>query len=86
LNGILFISENNGKTLFCPAAGYYGYKDGTENYRKGDLAGIWSATVDIRDKNNACCLCMSSDLYTHADIYHDWRYFGWSIRGVKIIK
>lgn len=76
VNGRLFTSKNNGKSIFIPAAGYAW---GGSFYDSGGEADVWSSTLKASNVNYGRHL--SFDSY-NVNLSNDYRYFGFSVRGV----
>ena len=76
VNGRLFTSKKNGKSIFIPAAGYD--SDGSLN-NVGDEADVWSSTLYTNDVGYGQSLYFYSD---YVDLYYDNRCNGFSVRGV----
>lgn len=77
VNGRLFTSKNNGKSIFIPAAGvaWYGSILNSGNY--GD---IWASMLNILYAGYGQSFCFHSG---YAYLYHDGdRYYGMTVRGV----
>ncbi len=76
VNGMKFISKNNGNSIFIPAAGIC--RDGSMDY-VGSSGGIWSSSLKDDYPNLAWYLYFNSgDCY----IYSSRRCIGRSVRGV----
>ena len=76
VNGRLFTSKNNGKSIFIPAAGYAW---GGSLYDSGGEADVWSSTLKASNVNYGRHL--SFDSY-NVNLSNDYRYCGFSVRGV----
>ena len=76
VNGRLFISKNNGKSIFIPAAGYAW--DGSVHY-SGDNGGVWSSMLDAGYVRGGQYLSFSSG---DVNLSYGSRYGGLSVRGV----
>jgi hypothetical protein len=76
VNGRLFTSKNNGKSIFIPAAGY---ASGGSLYDSGVEADVWSSMLKANNVNYGQHL--SFDSY-NVNLSNDYRYYGFSIRGV----
>lgn len=76
VNGRLFTSKKNGKSIFIPAAGY------TWNGSVGHVgyeADVWSSTLNADDVNYGQDLYFNSDYVSLGNVR---RYGGFSVRGV----
>jgi len=78
LNGILFISKINSKSLFIPASGYY---DMQSPYETGQYGAVWTAINNSDKPNNAYHLYFNSD---DIKIGSSDRYIGFAVRGIQI--
>ena len=76
VNGRLFISKKNGKSIFIPAAGFA--SDGSL-YDVGNGAVVWSSALDTYDVYDGQYLSFSSN---SVSLYGSRRYYGFSVRGV----
>ena len=76
VNGRLFTSKKNGKSIFIPAAGYASL--GSLNY-VGDEADVWSSALKTSNVNYGQYLNFNSG-YAHLGSFY--RYYGFSVRGV----
>lgn len=76
VNGRLFTSKKNGKSIFIPAAGY---ADGGSLYDSGGEADVWYSTLKASNVNYGQHL--SFDSY-NVNLSNDYRYYGFSVRGV----
>ena len=76
VNGRLFTSKKNGKSIFIPAAGYAW--DGSLGVR-GDFGGVWSSVLSARDVGYGQYLFFGSG---NVGLDNDTRYLGFSVRGV----
>ena len=76
VNGRLFTSKNNGKSIFIPAAGY---ASGGSLYDSGDEADVWSST--LRASNVDYGRYLSFDSY-NVNFLISYRCYGFSVRGV----
>ena len=76
VNGRLFTSKNNGKSIFIPAAGY---ASGGSLYDSGGEADVWSSTLKESSVNYGRYL--SFDSY-NVNLRSDYRSYGFSVRGV----
>ena len=77
VEGRLFTSKKNGKSLFLPAAG--GRWD-DELYYVGSIGYYWSSSLSTDNPNYAWLF------YFHSDYYYmgyDYRYYGLSVRAVR---
>lgn len=76
VNGILFTSNVNGRTIFFPAAGSY---NGTTLFVRGSNGYYWSST--FRSSDEALLLYFGiSQLNPQR---HNSRFYGYSVRAVK---
>ena len=76
VNGRLFTSKNNGKSIFIPAAGRAW---GSEVQNSGSNGNVWSFMVSENS------FVYSQRLYFHSDgvyLNYTYRYYGHSVRGV----
>ena len=76
VNGRLFTSKNNGKSIFIPAAGVAW--DGSL-YNSGGNGYVWSSMLSSSNVDGGQYLGLDSD---DADLYYDNRGCGFSVRGV----
>ena len=76
VNGKLFTSKNNGKSIFFPAAGY---ASGGSLYDVGDEADVWSSA--LRTSSACSGRYLSFDSY-NVNLRSSYRYYGFSVRGV----
>jgi len=77
VNGRLFTSVANGKTLFFPASGYF---NGAARNSFGTTGGYWSASINESNRSDAYYLHVESN---NALVYNTSRYCGHSVRAVK---
>ena len=78
VNGRLFTSKTDTtKKIFIPAAGYQG---GTSVYFAGYYFDVWSSSLYEDNSNFAWKLTSGSG---NVNEYWNFRYFGYSVRGVK---
>ena len=77
LNGRLFISNTNDNELFMPAAGY---QRGSVVYDVGSDIYVWSSMLYVDNPSYAYIL--SADMYRTYGYSYDFRYHGFSIRGI----
>ena len=78
MNGRLFTSNVNGRTLFFPAAGNY---SGTSLDSRGSYGAYWSATYDT--SASALCLAFGATRVNPKD--SNGRQYGFSVRAVAIL-
>lgn len=76
VNGLLFTSNVNGKTLFFPAAGFCG---GTSIYNRGSNGIYWSSTYDSVSK----AYVLGFESLSVSLHYRNERRFGVSVRAVQ---
>lgn len=76
VNGRLFTSKKNGKSIFIPAAGYAW--DGSL-YFSGDGGGVWSSVLSAGYVDSGQNLGFNSGC---AGLGYDYRGYGFSVRGV----
>ena len=76
VNGILFTSKKNGNTMFMPAAGS---RCGSSFYGQGDNGVVWSSLLYTDYLGGAWGLYFDS---CSCYMYDDYRYGGFSVRGV----
>ena len=76
VNGRLFTSKKNGKSIFIPAAGYAW--DGSV-YGRGRHGYVWSSMLSSSYVDDGQYLSFSSG---NASLYGINRYYGFSVRGV----
>ena len=76
VNGRLFTSKKNGKSIFIPAAGYAW--DGSL-YDSGDVGVVWSSVLSAGSVDGGQSLGFGSD---GANLNNYYRYGGFSVRGV----
>ena len=77
VNGGMFTSKENGKSIFLPAAGY---RRGGSLYDAGSYGYYWSSTQHPSDLDYAYGLYFSSG---NTDRYNIYRYYGQSVRPVS---
>jgi len=77
LNGMLFTSVNNGKTLFFPAAGNF---DNTWMLGDGSSGALWSSTLNTDDPNEGFHIGFNNETIGFSG---GARYVGLSVRGIK---
>lgn len=75
VNGILFTSNVNGKTLFLPASGYY---NGTSHYARGTIGYYWGSTYNSATR----AIRMSFDSSIVGPQGNGNRFYGFCIRAV----
>ena len=76
VNGRLFTSKNNGKSIFIPAAGYA--SDGSL-YDSGSVGGVWSSMLDTDGVSRGQGLGFYSSAVA---LNYGYRVNGFSVRGV----
>lgn len=77
VNGRLFTSKKNGKSIFIPAAGYASYGSLSD---VGNEADVWSSMLSTGSVYGGQHLYFNSG---HAGLYGNYgRYYGFSVRGV----
>ena len=76
VNGRLFTSKKNGKSIFIPAAGYASIGSLSD---VGNEADVWSSALKTSNVNYGQHL--SFDSY-NVNLSNDYRYYGFSVRGV----
>ena len=76
VNGRLFTSKKNSKSIFIPAAGYASIGSLSD---VGNEADVWSSALKTSNVNYGQHL--SFDSY-NVNLSNDYRYYGFSVRGV----
>ena len=78
VKGVLFISNENGRQLFIPFAGYWRHGK-YYNHRSYGL--VWSSQVNVAYEDCANCLYCNNSI-SGPCIYFEDRFYAFSVRGV----